>query len=176
MNRPRGAKPMYTEIAALNSSGRPQLDAALDFCRKKRNQRGGGVGALLAQEHHLVGTAWADAKVRAKRGGWRLSGCAGEWGPCETSASGRKGTVGVGVAVRSVWQSGKAETVQIDLSPTESPGRLSSTFVDGIIRGGVLLISVYLYHTEGATPRNLDLLEAAALAIKRWGGAWVMGG
>ena len=47
---------------------------------------------------------------------------------------------------------------------------------DGVLRGGVMLISVYLWHTEGLTTRNLAILNAAGEAVARHGGPWIMVG
>ena len=44
------------------------------------------------------------------------------------------------------------------------------------MRGGVILISVYLWVTEGLATRNLAIRYAAGDAIARYQGPWVIGG
>jgi ribonuclease HI len=50
------------------------------------------------------------------------------------------------------------------------------SWIDGIVRGGVVLASVYLWHSEGLTDRNLALLYAAGDAVIAHGGPWVLAG
>ena len=49
-------------------------------------------------------------------------------------------------------------------------------WVDGIVRGGAMVISIYLWHSEGLSDRNRTILDAAAEAIRRFGGPWLMAG
>ena len=60
------------------------------------------------------------------------------------------------------------------MSPAESPGKLAAAWVDGVLRDGVLILSVYLWHTEGAIARNLGLLRAAGVAASRYGVPWII--
>ena len=80
------------------------------------------------------------------------------------------------MAVRSHLQSGKATNVAIDFSPEGCEGRASAVFVDGVVRGGILIISLYLFHTEGFSARIWLIVQAAGECVRRWGGAWVMAG
>ena len=63
-----------------------------------------------------------------------------------------------------------------DLSPHGQEGRLTVGWADGIVKGGIMLVSVYLWHTEGLTESNRVILEAAGEAITNFGGAWLLGG
>ena len=49
-------------------------------------------------------------------------------------------------------------------------------FVQGVLRGGVLLVSIYLWHTEGLTDRNRALLDMAGAVISEFGGPWLLAG
>jgi len=128
------------------------------------------VAALLGQEHHTRGQAWTDLKASAKHAGWQMTGAKG--------GKGDKGTTVTCtlVAVRRGHSTGQTKDPKEDCSPTESPGRCSSVWVDGIVRGGVLLVSVYLWHEEGLTTRNRAILYAAGDAIRRHGGPWILVG
>ena len=58
--RSRGKKPKLVDWISLNSSGRPQLQTALDFytanaCRKRGERR---VAGISSQEHHAAGIAY----------------------------------------------------------------------------------------------------------------------
>ena len=159
------------DVVVLNSSGRPQLEDALAYYRESRADKGQvQVGAMLCQEHHVVGDAWADLQHRCCKGGWQMQGARG------VRSSGGRDTVGVGIAVRSGIGLGRAADLGFDCSPRESPGRLAVGWVDGVLRGGVMMISIYLWHSEGLSERNVALLHAAGEAIASFGGPWMMGG
>ena len=166
-NRGRGEGPRLCALASFNSSGLPQLRNCLGHLEKKRN--GALVAALFNQEHHINSDRMADNQAAFKRRGWDFHGS-------PAVGSGRECSAGVGVGVRSFMNSGVPFGDGHDLSPMGSAGRVSCTWLDGGLKGGVLLVSVYFWHSEGLTPRNMELLFAAGLAIKRWGGGWVMGG
>ena len=54
--------------------------------------------------------------------------------------------------------------------------RVAVAWVDGVLRGGLMVISVYLWHSEGLSDRNMSVLHAAGDAIAKFGGPWLMGG
>ena len=128
------------------------------------------VAALLCQEAHVHGEGLISLKAKAKKGGWKLSGAPGRPGEKGT------GIVGAQIATPSHVGAGLAKFGKEDLSPEESPGRLGAIWVEGVVRGGILMISVYLWEGEGLTDRNRSILYAAGDAIKRHGGPWLIGG
>ena len=157
----RGSKPRWCELATFNSSGKPQLIAALKFLEKLRDD-GVMVVAAAVQEHHAAGDPLCNLQFQTRKSGWKLSGAA-------ALVEGVNRSAGIGVCVRAHVESGRAQNVPLDMSPPGHPGRVAAVFVDGIVKGGLLFISVYLYHTEGFTARNLELLTAVGVAIQRWG-------
>ena len=132
--------PKLADIATFNGSGRPQMRAALDHCRQGRFVGPGNgativlVATLVSQETQARGDAWVDLKATAKRVVWNTVG-----NPAASAHS-----AGVAISTRTSYLTGKAQWAKEDISPSESPGRLATTWVDGILRGGVQLILVYL--------------------------------
>ena len=124
------------------------------------------MAALLSQEHHARGSALADLKAMAKRAGWNMSG----------ASAVSSHSAGAAVSVRSAYANGQTQGAKEDMSPAESPGRLATTWVDGVVKDGLLLISLYLWEGEGLTPRNMRLLYAAGDVVTRHGGPFLIGG
>ena len=180
-------KLQLADIITFNSSGRPQLESVLDMYGNnpewKRLRADGHFGCdvsptepvpvavVLAQEHHAQKRGFQDLQYAAKKCGWQLQGAA-----AVASASGIGSSAGVCIATNAQFMMGKAAGMNFDLSPRGSEGRLSVAWVDGVLRGGVMVLSVYLWHTEGLTDRNMDLLNAVGEAVARFGGPWVLGG
>ena len=168
----RGGGPKLVDICTFNSSGVPQLRLAHDHCRHGRfpgpdcGQLDVPVAALLAQEHHATGRSWVDLKATMKSAGWNLIGA-----PAASEHS-----AGASISTRCAYHTGLTKNAREDFSPKASPGRVATAWVDGIIRDGILLISVYLWNTEGMTQRNIDILHAAGRAILQHGGPWTIGG
>ena len=55
-------------------------------------------------------------------------------------------------------------------------GRLASAWVQGGVRGGILCLTVYLWHTEGMSVRNVEILAQAGEIIRQHRGPWLVGG
>ena len=127
---------------------------------------------MLVQEHKQHGLAWQDEVHSAKKAGWHLRGAEAT----APSAPGERPRCGTAVAVRSHIGVARARNLPYDASPSDSPGRIATVWADGILRGGVLLISVYLWHSEGLTERNWGILRRAAEAAKKFGGPFVIAG
>ena len=97
-------------------------------------------------------------------------------GPC-SAGKGHSGCSGEGIAAsRHIGFAATPDTNTFDLSPAASPVKLAAAWVDGVFRGGVLILSVYLWHIEGAAERNLEILSAAGEAAARDGGPWIIAG
>ena len=167
----RGKAPKVFIVAGLNGSGSPQLLKATQHLQGKRFS-GSLATVLLSQEHHYLAAAMVDAEFQFKKQGWDLRGAAAT---CPTGTLGAN-SAGVATLVRSHVQSGSPWGACHDISPSDGQGRLSCTWLDGGIRGGILLISIYMFHSEGWAARILNILYAAGSVINKWGGAWLMGG
>ena len=176
-HRPRGSKPKQVDMVLFNSSGERQLADALDFYRKSRSSEGQvQVAAVIAQEHHLLGDQWVDFQHRSRRCGWKVSGV-----PATKCSENNR--AGVCIAVRSTFGTGSSAK-QSDAQPGDSTAvhdcglqnRLSCAWIDGVLRGGVMVLSLYLWHSEGLSRRNLELLWAAGEVIAEHGGPWILGG
>ena len=83
---------------------------------------------------------------------------------------------GTCVAARSKYGMGTSCGSPHDASPSGSEGRVTVAWVDGVLRGGILVVSVYLWHSEGLADRNRKILEVAAEAVVRHGGPWMIVG
>ena len=60
----------------------------------------------------------------------------------------------------------KLDCHPFDCSPSESPGRLTIAWADVVQSGGVLVGSLYAWHTEGLSARNRRLLlKAGEVAV-----------
>jgi ribonuclease HI len=184
--RNRVPRPKFVDIVTLNSSGVPQLEAAMNLFgneptwKKLREQehaesgealeRPVAVAAILGQEHHAKKLAFADFQHRSKKCGWKLHGAPAAKG------DGGGDSAGVCIAANAQFELGAATGLAHDLSPKGSEGRLAAAWVGGVLRGGIMLMTIYLWHTEGLSARNVELLEAAGAAIAQYGGPWVLAG
>ena len=126
----------------------------------------------MVQEHKQQGLAWQDEVFAAKKAGWHLRGAEAT----TPGGDGDRPRCGAAVAVRRHIGVTKARSLPHDCSPVGSPGRVGTVWADGILRGGVLLISVYLWRTECLTERNWAILRAAAEAAKCFGGPFIIAG
>ena len=84
------------------------------------------MAALLSQEHHARGSAWIDLKAMAKRAGWNMSG----------ASAVSSHSAGAAASVRNAYANGQTQGAKEDMSPAESPGRLATTWVDGVVNDG----------------------------------------
>ena len=173
---PEKKKSKYVDVCTFNSTGRPQLMDALNHCRRGRftgprcSDVDVPVAACLNQEHHARGDEWVDLKMSARKAGWNLVGAMAE------PSKGSQGKAGAAIATRTAFHTGFTKGAAEDMFSEESPGRVATVWVDGIVRGGILIISIYLYDGEGLTTRNRAILFAAGEIIRRHGGPWVIGG
>ena len=165
----RGRRPEWVDIVQLNSSGIPQLKKALEHYAGKGQKEGEEaceVAMLACQEHHAAGVAWTDLQHYARGQGWNLQGAKATPGEAGAWSS------GTGIAVKSKIGMGRVGGLPHDISPPGSEGKVSVCWADGVLRGGILCVSVYLWHTEGLSERNCQILEAAGKAVCQHGGAW----
>ena len=174
--RRRGQTPKTSKVVLLNTSGRPQLrEALLHFAGDNGSGHGAEiapVAAIVIQEHKQRGLAWQDEVHNASKPGWSLRGAEAHVG----DVAGERPKCGVAVAVRAHIGVAKAKGCPVDASPSTSPGRVAAVWVDGILRGGMLIVSVYLWHSEGLSKRNWAILYSAVEVAKRFGGPFMIAG
>ncbi len=155
-NRPRGRRrrkaPAPVEIWSINSSGRPQLLAAISRAQSSSERE---VCAILSQEHQARGPAVADLQADCRALSWRIAATSA------TAGHGGGPSAGVGVATPAHVPSGLRPGWNTDVSPKGCPGRIAVQWIQAVLPSGVLCISVYLFHSEGPSPRNLAILDQA---------------
>ena len=129
------------------------------------------VAAMCCQEHHAAGEKWADLQHAARKLNLAMQGSPAVPG------KGHSGCSGVSIAAkRHIGMAPPDGRDSFDISPAASPGKLAAAWVDGVFRGGALLMSAYLWNVEGATERNLEILRAAGEEAARYGGPWIIAG
>ena len=160
------AEESTVSVWTFNSSGAPQLRAAINQCC---NEGAKGPVAILCQEHHAASEQLPDlqAQIRALR--WRLAAARAD----TTSKGGR--SAGVGICTPSWIEAGVDSGMKADCSPSDSPGRVASLWIQQVAPGGILLVSCYLYVGEGSSNRNVELLSHALRIARMSGCPWVMG-
>ena len=123
--------------------------------------------ACVFQELRLRPQACEQAERTAARSGWSLSVEAA----VDTAAGST--SAGVGVAVRShLGLAMPAAPLHFD----ELRSRVQVRWMGAVCRGGLHLVSVYLWCTEGLSQRNLDLLQCLAGVLSRIRGPWLVAG
>ena len=152
-------------IWSFNSSGAPQLRAAVNHCTAL--VRGCPI-AVLCQEHHADTAKLPDLQAQLKSFGWRLAASKA----VKTAAGGW--SAGVGVCTPSHVAAGVEAGTVADHSPVSAPGRIASLWVQQVAPGGIQLVSCYLFDTEQGTARNVDLLTCALRAAQASGCPWVV--
>ncbi len=159
--RQRGAPPhaFVVDVVTFNGSGAPQLLEAMGALAGDR----ASLAALLVQEHHGMGDSLADLQAGARARGLKLA-------PSEATAGKGGGmSAGVGVAAPTHRGWGGISAAQWDFSPAESPGRLAGAWLQAGPRGGMVVLSIYCWASEGMSPRNVALVSKA---LGGGGGLW----
>ena len=130
--------------------------------------RRAGADAILLQEHHIVGQ---DACSRLAQAStyprWRLS--------LQAALATDRGGSSAGVAIAVARHTGLSHSIDLPQRATMSH-RLQIRHWSGLCKGGVHLVSVYLYDGEGLSRRNLDLLQELSFVIRQLRGLWICGG
>ena len=135
--------------------------------------RGRKIAHLIYEYFRVTGAndsveKFADAKQRAAtRVGWGLAV------PPAVCTSKGGISAGVGIAARSAYGMTVHELGEI---PECAEGRIAACHVGAVCKGGFHILSVYLWHSEGLTARNLDLLQTLAHVISRLRGPWLLAG
>ena len=145
-------------IDSLNGSAASTANSYLDGC---------AADACLIQETRTVGLSTSAAERAAAGAKWQFAINEADVTPAGSTSA------GVGVAVRSHIGLGEDAAVQ---PPGEWRSRVAVRWMGGYAKGGIHLISVYLWHSEGLSVRNLQLLEVVANIIRVIVGPWILGG
>ena len=158
-HRPRGKKPSLVGWISINTSGKPQLERALDYYLPDASRRRGErrVAGMSVQEHHAAGDAWTNLRHSAITRGWSMDGARG--------VAGDSGKVTRGTATivdRALGCSYCNGCTTADFPPPDSPGRLSAVWTHGVLKGGIVTVSIYLHDSESKSGRNTQLLDRAA--------------
>ena len=129
-----------------------------------------GADVCMLQELRTVEEHCASVEREAAWAGWGLSIEPAK----KTEAS---SSAGVGVATRSCMGMAKPRHIDDAMGMFhELSSRVHVRWVGSICRGGIYIITVYLFHSEGLSTRNLDLLQSLAALISRLKGPWVVAG
>ncbi len=144
--RQRGSPPQEfaVDLVTFNGSGAPQALEAMSVLSARKLS----LGALLIQEHHGRGDSLADLQAGARARGMKLA--ANE----ATAGKGGGVTAGVGVATPTHRGWGGIFAASWDLSPVGSPGRLAGAWLQVGPRGGMVVLSVWCWPTEGMSQRK----------------------
>ncbi len=154
------------EVWSLNSSGKPQLEAAI----RSATEMGGKCIAILNQEHHQGVGRLADLQAAARTQGWTAAAAAATVGGADGPSA------GVAVLTPTHVASGLGLGLKVDISPKGSEGRLAQLWCQKVVPSGVLCISMYLHTNEGATPRNVALVSRALSTAVASGCPWIIAG
>ena len=159
--RGSGTSGCTVDLLLLNSSGRPQLLAAL--------QIGLGVAVIMNQEHHCRKSAFVDLQYDARDSGWTLVGSEAHQTPKDGISAGVAVVAKAGIAVGPVGN-------RFDHSPPSAPGRVTAAWVHVGPKTGIVVISVYLFHTEELTARNKAIVNRALAIARSYGSPWIIAG
>ena len=166
--RPRGGKKRGNQeqvFISVNSSGRPQLVDNL----WKLGLRGSRTLVVMAQEHQTKAAAIGDLQKAAAEAGWKLKASAAAKGARGGDSAGTALAIAkhIGCDGGGVGASGEGSGV--------AEGRITSAWVQGGVRGGILCLSLYLWTSEGMSGRNKEILNQAGELIKQHRGPWIIG-
>ena len=124
-----------------------------------------GADVVFLQELRVAGDKLASTQRQAARTKWSLA-----VKPAKLTEANAY-SAGVGVAVRSHMGHSPAED-QAYFECCKS--RVVITHLGAVCKGGIFLVSVYLWCSEGASTRNLEILQAVGQRIRQLRGPWVM--
>ena len=163
--RSKGRKGKVSCFLTMNTSGKPQLIENLDMLQA----RGTRTTAIFDQEHQQWRGGIADLQSALWNLGWQCRAVGAVAGP--------NGGASAGTAVIADRRVGFDRIFGTwDHGTGDAAGRVAAAWVQDVTRAGVLIVSTYLWHSEGLTERNIRVLGAVASIIDRHGGPWIVGG
>ncbi len=98
--------------------------------------------AVLNQEHHQAHDKVSDLQASAKKEGWQVAAVGAIPG------RGEGPTAGVSISTPKHVSAGLQEGEKLDAFPHDSPGRVAALWLQAVVPGGILSLSVYFYHSE----------------------------
>ena len=122
---------------------------------------------VCMQEHRLSDTQLHRQEQWARNHGWSCS----LDGANPTEAGSTSG--GVGIATRSCRGLGLLEGM---LNPRVFPGRVALWHWGAVIKGGIVVASVWLIPSEGMSPANRAILAELGRLLRRWGRPFLVAG
>ena len=121
--------------------------------------------AMLQETKRFTQVGISAAKRDARVQGWNAHLSAAH------PTSGHSGSGGCAVLVRAgSGITAAADTLVRDLYRH----RIAVAWVDGIVKGGVHCVSVYLRDSEGLTPANIAILDELAVVVRSLRGPWII--
>ena len=111
------------------------------------------------------GRPLATAEDAARRRGWRA-----RLSPAMDTPAGRA-SGGVAIACRFAYG---ATDVSESAVPDGARHRMTVSWINAYMRGGLYVVSVWLRDSEGLSPGNLDLLQLLARVLINLKGPWVV--
>ena len=160
-------------FCTVNGSTWSALRGWMDGHSEARKQQGHREDVvLLGQEHRLL----ADRAVTSSRGMRRWGWQVGLSPAARTDAAGPNATsagtlIAAGTHVGLQYIAGATSW---DFSPKGSEGRVSAAWLDA--GGGIIVVSVYLWHTEQWSARNHAIMEAVFQLAKSMACPWILAG
>ena len=159
--RSGGVSGCTVDLLLINSSGKPQLLAAL--------QTGLGIAVVLNQEHHCRKSTFVDLQYEARDSGWTLVGSEAHQTPKDGVSAGVAVVAKAGIAVGPIGD-------RFDHSPQLAPGRIAAAWIHVGPKTGLVVISVYLFHTEELSTRNKAIVNRAVAIARSYGSPWIVAG
>ncbi len=124
-----------------------------------------GADVVFLQELRSAGLQLATTQRQAARAKWSLAA-----EPARLTDANAY-SAGVGIAVRShIGHAAAADEATFECCAS----RVVVTHMGAVCKGGIFLVSAYLWCSEGASARNLALLQAIGQRIRQLRGPWVM--
>ena len=156
------------EIWTANTSGKPQLEKAVVEATRLRRE-GRNVVVILNQAHQQGADRAKDLQHWAKTSGWAMH-------VAEATQTERGGwSAGVAALAPRDVPIGIKEGQKTDVSPPGSKGRFVQGWLQQGAPCGLMVGALYLWHTEGPSPRNISLLNRAFGSLLETGCPWVIG-
>ena len=164
--RPRGRRDRAEAVLiSANTTGSGSAYELLKTLRSRCKE----VVAVALQEHWCRGEDLPDLQAKPMRLGWKSAPVA-----ATSSEKGHCPSAGVAIAVPQHLRLAKLPGQEWDASPSGSPGRIAKAWVQAVTPCGLLVISVYLWTSEGLTQRNREIISTALGEARAHGGPWVI--
>ena len=163
--RGRGRRQLGNPLITLNANS---WQTAKDILTKLPLKH---TAAVCGQERRLFPHQLGEASASALTLGWKIVFTA--------AAVGNGGGLSAGVYLafpKHVIVTQLDGSGTWDFSPPGSDGRIVAAWADLYVRGGIVVISVYMWCSEGLSLRNLSVLDAVGCLVKSYGMPWIMAG